>query len=218
MSWALTSLARSERLEADLNALTSRYEEQKTQVGALMRQLDELIAAKEKHEEVLFVRFRDLLNAKKLMIRDQQRVLAGAKLDRTLGREVRRARKEARQLGGEGEKGKIEEVELEEEEGFESRGPERRERQETVDRSDEDVTEDEDEDEDAVLDRVRAGRVEREVKSERMQLDTPPLSRKAVLGGDGAGSQPVAQVPQHSSLDHEAGNEEEDTEDDDDEL
>ncbi len=216
MSWALTSLARSESLEADLNALTSRYEEQKTQVGALMRQLDELITAKEKHEEVLFVRFRDLLNAKKLMIRDQQRVLAGAKLDRTLGREVRRARKEARQLGVEGEKRKIEEVELEEEEGFESRGPGRRERQETVDRSDEDVTEDEDED--AVLDRVRAGRVEREVKSERMQLDTRPLSRETVLGGDGAGSQPIAHVPQHSSSNHEAGNEEEDTEDDDDEL
>lgn len=47
----------------------------------LQKQLKELIQAKEEHENALLQKFTEVLNAKKLKIRDQQRLLATAKID-----------------------------------------------------------------------------------------------------------------------------------------
>lgn len=47
----------------------------------LNRQLDELIRAKQEDETVLLSRFRDLLNEKKVKIREQQKLLAAASFD-----------------------------------------------------------------------------------------------------------------------------------------
>ena len=48
-------------------------------------QLDNLIEEKTSHENALLEKFRQLINSKKLKIRDQQRLLAGAKVDPNLG-------------------------------------------------------------------------------------------------------------------------------------
>lgn len=58
---------------------TARSEET---VKTLQRQLIELVEAKKDHEDQLLSKFELLLNAKKLNIRNQQRILQTAKLDR----------------------------------------------------------------------------------------------------------------------------------------
>lgn len=52
---------------------------QQDTVNKLNAQLQDLIQAKRDHENALLEKFKDLLNAKKLKIRDQQRLLARAK-------------------------------------------------------------------------------------------------------------------------------------------
>lgn len=46
------------------------------QVSDLSRQIDEFIQAKEQDEETLFLKFRDLLNEKKVKIRELQKIIA----------------------------------------------------------------------------------------------------------------------------------------------
>ncbi|KAI4127321.1 MAG: hypothetical protein LQ347_004652 [Umbilicaria vellea] len=83
--WAGTVLERSASLENEVQDLTHRYDEQGDMIKKLNAQLEDLIKAKEDHENALLEKFRDLLNAKKLKIRDQQRLLAGAKIDPNKG-------------------------------------------------------------------------------------------------------------------------------------
>ena len=83
--WAGTALERSARLEKEVQNLTRKYDEQGNLVKKLNAQLEDLIKAKEEHENALLEKFRELLNAKKLKIRDQQRLLAGAKVDPNKG-------------------------------------------------------------------------------------------------------------------------------------
>ncbi|KAJ4254885.1 hypothetical protein NW762_009683 [Fusarium torreyae] len=70
---AVESSAVSKQAVADLSVRSSEAE---TAVTQLQSQLDELIKAKEEDEIVLLRKFRDLLNEKKLKIREQQQVLA----------------------------------------------------------------------------------------------------------------------------------------------
>ena len=65
--------------------LRSQLEEQQDAVAKLTAQLEELAHAKREHETALLDKFRLLLNAKKQKIRDQQRLLAGAQVDRETG-------------------------------------------------------------------------------------------------------------------------------------
>ncbi|KAB8342904.1 hypothetical protein FH972_022501 [Carpinus fangiana] len=72
-------------LEAELHA--ARLENDR-----FKDQLQELIEAKQAHETQLLEKFRQLLNSKKLKIRDQQRLLAGAKIDaKAVARQTRPA-------------------------------------------------------------------------------------------------------------------------------
>ncbi|KAF4957364.1 hypothetical protein FSARC_11316 [Fusarium sarcochroum] len=70
---AVESSAASKQAMADLSVRSSESE---TAVTQLQSQLDELIKAKEEDETALLRKFRDLLNEKKLKIREQQQVLA----------------------------------------------------------------------------------------------------------------------------------------------
>ncbi|KAM0553864.1 hypothetical protein ACHAPJ_007210 [Fusarium lateritium] len=70
---AVESSAVSKQAVADLSVRSSESETALTQ---LQSQLDELIKAKEEDETALLRKFRDLLNEKKLKIREQQQVLA----------------------------------------------------------------------------------------------------------------------------------------------
>lgn len=58
----------------------------------LTAQLDELVKVKKEHEDELLKKFAALLNSKKLKIRDQQRLLAHAKIDPKAAAEVQQTR------------------------------------------------------------------------------------------------------------------------------
>ena len=81
VSWTLTAIACSEKLQAEVQDLTAKYESANYIIADLNKQLNDLILAKQEHEEAMLVKFRDLLNAKKSKIRDQQRLLTTAKVD-----------------------------------------------------------------------------------------------------------------------------------------
>ncbi|KAL2353273.1 hypothetical protein BJ546DRAFT_982213 [Cryomyces antarcticus] len=66
---------------ADAVALTARCDALQKTIAQLTTQLDDLVTAKKEHEDALIAKFAELLNAKKLKIRDQQRLLAEVKLD-----------------------------------------------------------------------------------------------------------------------------------------
>merc|ERR1711939_405777 len=58
----------------------------------LNQQLEDLVKAKKDHEDELLKKFAALLNTKNLKIRDQQRLLAGAKIPKDAAEAVRDAR------------------------------------------------------------------------------------------------------------------------------
>ncbi|KAK4962776.1 hypothetical protein LTR10_000403 [Elasticomyces elasticus] len=78
---ASTAVATADELREKLSTLQASVGSQQEQVAKLNQQLDDLVKAKKDHEEELLKRFAALLNAKKLKIRDQQRLLVGAKID-----------------------------------------------------------------------------------------------------------------------------------------
>lgn len=71
------------RQQAD--ELDAKLAEQIENNRKLHEQLKALIEAKAEHENALLQKFTELLNAKKLKIRDQQRLLATAKVDSEKG-------------------------------------------------------------------------------------------------------------------------------------
>lgn len=84
--WAGTAAEATSSALAEMSALQSKYAEQKDTIDRLSGQLDELIKAKAEHEKALVEKFHLLLNSKKMKIRDQQRLLATAKVDGGTGR------------------------------------------------------------------------------------------------------------------------------------
>ena len=89
ISWTATAVMRSTTLEKQMEDLREKYDEQSRTVETLNQQLEDLIVAKLEHENALLKKFQDLLNAKKLKIRDQQRLLASAKVDPAKGMNLR---------------------------------------------------------------------------------------------------------------------------------
>lgn len=71
--------------QEQVTALNSKLQEQQEAVTKLNAQLDDLIKAKQEHEDELLQKFTELLNAKKLKIRNQQRLLSGARVDGNSG-------------------------------------------------------------------------------------------------------------------------------------
>lgn len=85
-NWAGIAVSGSDTAHDQLVALQASLGQQQDQVVKLTAQLDDLVRAKKEHEEALLQKFAALLNAKKLKIRDQQRLLAGAKVDPEAGK------------------------------------------------------------------------------------------------------------------------------------
>ncbi|KAL8791378.1 MAG: hypothetical protein Q9195_005916 [Heterodermia aff. obscurata] len=79
LDWVAVAVDRANFLEDKVENLSLKYDEQGKVIEKLSQQLEELIAAKRDHETSLLEKFQELLNVKKLKIRDQQRILAGAK-------------------------------------------------------------------------------------------------------------------------------------------
>ncbi|PWY79536.1 hypothetical protein BO70DRAFT_362696 [Aspergillus heteromorphus CBS 117.55] len=77
--WAAVAVTRSDFLEQRLSTLQQCYHTAEDTINQLVTQLEELTRAKRLHEEQLITNFTQLLNEKKLKIRNQQRLLASAK-------------------------------------------------------------------------------------------------------------------------------------------
>ena len=92
IAWAGIAVSRVTELQQETEGLQARHVERGRILQKLEKQLDDLVGAKKKHEELLLEKFRELLNAKKLKIRDQQRLLAGAKVDPKTAAHIQRNR------------------------------------------------------------------------------------------------------------------------------
>lgn len=234
VSWAGTAVQRSTELESEVHDLTVKYDEQSKTMEKLNRQLEDLIQAKKEHEDALLQKFRELLNTKKLKIRDQQRLLAGAKVDPNQAAKLQNARAmskahmpTASRAGKRKANGAaVVDKESSEEESFERKTlmqnkeeSDGSEQVNTPDATDQDVTEDERDDD---LDFASRGQglpdrrkeMEEGGKVGDMQLDTPPPPRELPFGKAdvGGGREQVAE--DKSTLNQEAENEDEETDDD----
>ncbi|KXT16271.1 hypothetical protein AC579_473 [Pseudocercospora musae] len=101
MEWVDVAAATSDDLRDQLATLAASVQTQKDQIAKLSTELDMLVKAKREHEDQLLSKFAALLNAKKLKIRDQQRLLNGAKVDAVAAEEISstRASRTSRKAG-----------------------------------------------------------------------------------------------------------------------
>ncbi|KAL8979566.1 MAG: hypothetical protein Q9205_005133, partial [Flavoplaca limonia] len=109
LDWANTAISRAESLETEAQTLQRKLAEQTEFAQNLNAQLDELILAKKEHEDTLLEKCAILINEKKGKIRDQQRLLADAKVDRKKLRATQAAHRPgspSRQAPGPSTKGK----------------------------------------------------------------------------------------------------------------
>lgn len=85
-------MSRTDALANQLSGLQTSVSEQQQEIAELKAQLDDLVEAKKNHEKELYRKFAALLNSKKLKIRDQQRLLAQAKVDPKAASQISHAR------------------------------------------------------------------------------------------------------------------------------
>jgi hypothetical protein len=83
--WAGTAATLATVAEDELASLSLRYRSQEETIKKLNEQLEDLIKAKADHDNALLEKFAELLNTKKLKIRDQQRLLDAAKMGSSTG-------------------------------------------------------------------------------------------------------------------------------------
>lgn len=92
--WAGTAVNRGNKLASEILTLETRYREAEETITKLNSQLEDLITAKNEHDDQLIAKFAKLLNEKKLKIRNQQRLLATANVN-----EAKLAQVEAANVG-----------------------------------------------------------------------------------------------------------------------
>lgn len=234
IGWTGTAVKRSTQLDREVQELTSRYDEQSKKVEKLSIQLEGLIKAKIEHENSLLHKFRELLNTKKLKIRDQQRLLASRKVDPKQAAKLQDARSSSKaraatasRAGKRKAKSGHQVSDSSEESGFEKKAPQQKsesdlsEQMNTPEHSDQDVTEDESGDGRGSApqaakspDRAKAADGAKGAIGEEMQLDMPPTRD---LGCGEGGSRERAKWPgteDTSTLTRKAGSEDEETDDD----
>lgn len=83
--WAGIAASRADALQQQVVKLTHRYHNAEDTINKMHEQLKELMRAKSQHESQLIANFVQLLNEKKLKIRNQQRLLASATPDPAKG-------------------------------------------------------------------------------------------------------------------------------------
>ncbi|KAI1095088.1 hypothetical protein F5B19DRAFT_366284 [Rostrohypoxylon terebratum] len=79
--WCVSAIGAREKAQEDLAAAIAKTQLVEDSLKELRDQVDDLIKAKEEDEAVLLEKFRDLLNEKKVKIRQQQRLLASVNVD-----------------------------------------------------------------------------------------------------------------------------------------
>lgn len=75
-------------LDEEVASLKAKYQSSSETLAKLNTQLEDLIKAKKEHEEELIGKLVALLNEKKLKVRNQQRLLASAKIDPKKAKEL----------------------------------------------------------------------------------------------------------------------------------
>lgn len=233
--WAGIAVERGDGLDREVQDLTSRYEEQSKKLEKLNNQLEDLIKAKREHEDSLLQKFRELLNTKKLKVRDQQRLLASAKVDPRQAAKFQNARSTSRpraatasRIGKRKAKSGHPASESSEDSGFEGKSHKQKpesdlsEQMNTPEQSDQDATEDQSSDDPVsapqtakVPGRSAAADRARRAMGEEMQLDTPPPTRDLPFGEGGRKEQSTRLVTENESTRaREVGNDEDETDDD----
>ncbi|KAL4866411.1 hypothetical protein BDV12DRAFT_136483 [Aspergillus spectabilis] len=79
--WSNIAITRAGILEQRFNSFIARFHTAENTINSLSKQLEELISSKIENEQRLMSDFAQLLNEKKLKIRNQQRLLAFANVD-----------------------------------------------------------------------------------------------------------------------------------------
>jgi exopolyphosphatase/pppGpp-phosphohydrolase len=79
--WSNIAITRAGILEQRFNSLIARFHAAEDTIKSLSKQLEKLISSKNEDEQRLMSDFTQLLNEKKLKIRNQQRLLASANVD-----------------------------------------------------------------------------------------------------------------------------------------
>jgi DNA double-strand break repair and V(D)J recombination protein XRCC4 len=80
--WAAIAVDKQNAVESELNALRTQSESDRDTITYLRAELANLVQAKSEHEDQLLSKFALLLNEKKLKIRNQQRILSTARVDK----------------------------------------------------------------------------------------------------------------------------------------
>lgn len=80
-AWADIAAKDVNESRQNVDSLETQLAAQKELVSQLQSQLDSIVQAKAEHEGALLHKFTELINSKKVKIRDQQRLLAAAKVD-----------------------------------------------------------------------------------------------------------------------------------------
>lgn len=91
-NWVGVAAQSADGLRAQLADLQSSMSNQQQTIQHLTAQLEALVATKKTHEDELINKFAALLNSKKLKIRDQQRLLAHAKIDPKAATKIQQTR------------------------------------------------------------------------------------------------------------------------------
>jgi hypothetical protein len=86
LKWAATSATAHTQVLQQLTDLKARVSSEQDTIAKLNAQLDDFIKTKNETETAMLQQFMELLNEKKRKIRDQSRLLAGAKVDKTAGK------------------------------------------------------------------------------------------------------------------------------------
>ena len=235
IKWAGTAVDRSNKLDGEVRELIAKYDEQSKKIAKLNHEIETLIKAKIEHENVLLQKFRELLNSKKLKIRDQQRLLASAKLDPEQAAELRNARSNSKSRAATASRagkrkatsGRQASVSSEDS-GFEGKASKQKpegdllEQMNTPEHSDQDLTEDESDDNPDSAHQVvttpagsQAANGAKGAIGEEVRLDNLPPTRDLSFGEGWRSEQAKQPVSQDkSALTQEAGNEDEETDDD----
>lgn len=86
MAWTGIAAQAAAAARDEVAALKLKLDAQQETVRKLNAQLQDLIKTKEENENAMLEKFKELLNEKKLKIRDQQRLLAEAKVNPAAGK------------------------------------------------------------------------------------------------------------------------------------
>ncbi|KAI0799553.1 hypothetical protein GGR55DRAFT_478910 [Xylaria sp. FL0064] len=121
--WCVSAIESRTKVTEELAAATAKIESLENSINELKAQLEDFITSKEEDETQMLEKFRDLLNEKKLKIRQQHRLLAAAKVDPEKLGNVGEEDKDAHRKAGPSRSGKrkvpVKEEEGESDDGFE---------------------------------------------------------------------------------------------------